>query len=155
MITAELAHLLETCAQNNADIALEVFDHHASVSLEGFDVSIASIPDDRTVMLFAEAGFVPGRERGEVASDEQDWELLDAPEESFDRRPGERQEGAVLLDRASSQIALVDSAGVEVLDAPAFERWLREFMRELVELRAVLHEVATELGSLHPAAIFG
>jgi hypothetical protein len=108
-----------------------------------FEVTIANVPDDRAVMLFAEAGRTRPDNMDVRPDQPRAFAVLS---DSIDTAPtgNDTPRGIVVHDRRTGTCALVSTMPTAEMDTPRFDSWLRTYLDELAELGRIVDEVALE-----------
>ena len=150
MISSQLAAILHEHLRRNggADTADPDAECAVLFSDDRLTVTVASVPDAATVMLFAEAARLPRDPAWSI--EESQWTTVDDEDDDpfdDDDAPAFASGITLLHDEQSGAVALTDSAPVDALDAVTFEHWVRRFVDEVVEMVDIVAEVATEAES--------
>lgn len=153
MISPQLAELLRAYGGLGlADMTLiDEGDHCRMLHAGGFTVCVASVPDARTVMLFAEAGFLREGEASCNDNDLGDWTVLEEEDETGDDSRPNRP--TVLHDERSGTLALTQTAPIEEMHSVAFNAWVSAFIEEVTQLSEIVSEVCTESEALPDASM--
>jgi hypothetical protein len=139
LISLQLHHILEGYGHRNERTTLRVTEDGASITEpHARSITIASLPDARSVMLFGTAGRIESLAIPGTALDTSRWTLLDA--QSND--PEDARIGTVRLDDASGDVVLTHVRSIEELGGPAFDEWASQFAQELAQVSHLVEEVA-------------
>jgi hypothetical protein len=142
MISSQLASILHDHGRRETQFEAIVGDNECMLITRDkkFSVTVASVPDSETVMLYGEVGRLAN---GEDSSGPE-WILVetgDTDDGDSDRANPLGREPTLAFDERSRILAITDSAPAALLDAVAFDRWTTQFLDELVLTAKVLEEV--------------